>query len=78
MRTFAVTCPNCDTELDVDIEEADLADEDLGHTVECEACNMVTEFAYDADLDELVPVDDDADDGPEETDAAEEDGDDVG
>jgi len=72
MRTFEVTCPTCDTELDVDIEESDLTDPELGHTVECETCHDITEFVYDADSDELVPVDEDDDDELEETDAAEE------
>ena len=61
MRTFTVECPNpdCDCEMDVDIEETDLADTELGHIVTCADCQTETEFVYDADLDELVPADED-------------------
>lgn len=58
MKTFTVTCPECDCDLDVNIEEADLADPETNHTVVCEDCQMETEFAYDAESDDLVEVED--------------------
>lgn len=65
MRTFTVECPECDCEMDVDIEEADLADTELGHIVTCADCQTETEYVYDAELDDLVPTDeDDEDDTP--------------
>jgi hypothetical protein len=66
MRTFTVTCPECDCDLDVNIEESDLADPETNHTVVCEACQTETEFAYDAESDDLVPVDEE--DEEDETD----------
>ena len=59
MRTFIIECPECDCEMDVDIEEADLADTELGHIVTCADCQTETEYVYDADLDDLVPADED-------------------
>ena len=61
MRTFTVTCPECDCDLDVEIEEADLADPETNHTVVCADCQTETEYAYDAELDDLVNVDDEDD-----------------
>jgi protein-arginine kinase activator protein McsA len=57
MRTFTVTCPECETELDVRIEEADLADPETNHTVVCEECDTETEYAYDPESDDLEAVD---------------------
>lgn len=57
MRTFTVECPECNCELDVNIEEADLADLETNHTVVCEECQTETEYAYDPESDELVDVD---------------------
>ena len=70
MRTFIVTCPDpdCDCEMDVNIEDTDLADTELGHIVTCADCQTETEYVYDAELDDLVPTDeeDDEDDEDEE------------
>jgi protein-arginine kinase activator protein McsA len=66
MRTFTVECPECDCELDVNIEEADLADLETNHTVVCEECHTETEYAYDPESDELVPVDEE-DEGEADT-----------
>ena len=65
MRTFTVACPACDCDLDVEIEDADLLDTELGHLVTCADCQMETEYVYDADLDDLLPADeeDEDDDG---------------
>jgi hypothetical protein len=71
MRTFEVECPECDCEMDVDIEESDLADTDLGHLVTCADCQAETEYVYDADFDELVSgvdLEEEEEDDPEETD----------
>jgi hypothetical protein len=57
MRTFIVTCPECDCDLDVDIEDANLADTELGHIVTCADCQTETEYVYDVELDDLVPAD---------------------
>lgn len=76
LKTFTVTCPDCDCDLDVNIEEADLADTETNHTVVCEDCQRETEYAYDAELDDLVPVeedDDDEDDDDEDEDDEDED-----
>jgi len=48
--------------MDVDIEEADLADTELGHIVTCADCQTETEYVYDAVFDELVPADEDDED----------------
>jgi hypothetical protein len=78
MRTFSVECPECDTDLDVQIEEADLLDPETTHAVVCEECQLESEFEYDATTDDLMLVvdDEDEDDEPEATDAAEEEEDD--
>jgi hypothetical protein len=73
MRTFTVTCPECDCDLDVEIEEADLADLETNHTVVCEECHTETEYAYDPVSDELVPVDEEDDDEDTEEDDDEDD-----
>jgi protein-arginine kinase activator protein McsA len=62
MRTFTVTCPECETELDVRIEEADLADPETNHTVVCEECDTETEYAYDPESDDLEAVDEEDED----------------
>ena len=64
MRTFTVECPECDCEIDVDIEETDLADTELGHIVTCPEldCQTETEYVYDPDLDDLVPADEEEED----------------
>ena len=82
MRTFTVTCPDCDVDYDVQISEADILDADLTHVVACETCGQEMDFEYDAETQDLIPVaddedgdgdeDEDEDDEPEETDAAEE------
>jgi hypothetical protein len=48
--------------MDVDIEEADLADTEVGHLVTCADCQTETEYVYDVDLDDLVPADEDDED----------------
>ena len=67
MRTFIVECPECDCEMDVDINEADLADTELGHIVTCADCQTETEYVYDADLDDLVPADEEDDEDEDDT-----------
>ena len=37
----------------------DLADTELGHLVTCADCQTETEYVYDAELDDLVPADED-------------------
>ena len=61
MRTFTVECqnPHCETMLDIDIAEADLLDQDLTHVVPCVDCGEESEFKYDAESQDLVPVEDD-------------------
>ena len=65
MRTFTVTCPECDCDLDVEIEETDLADLETNHTVVCEDCHTETEFAYDPESDDLYEVYEDDEDESE-------------
>jgi len=67
MRTFTVTCPECETELDVRIEEADLADPETNHTVVCEECDTETEYAYDPESDDLEAVDEEDEDETDDT-----------
>jgi hypothetical protein len=67
MRIFTVTCPECDCDMNVDIEEADLADVETGHLVTCADCQTETEYVYDADLDDLVPADEDNEEDDEDT-----------
>jgi len=78
MRTFTVQCQNdeCPVMLDIEISEADLLDADLTHAVVCVDCGIESEFEYDAETQDLIPVvddeDEDEDDEPETDDAAEE------
>ena len=53
MRTFTVTCPGCDTDLDVEIEESDLLDPDVIHVTTCETCKSELGCEYDAEIDDL-------------------------
>lgn len=68
---MAATCPECDS--DVDIDEADV---DIGDELSCSECGALLRVASDGPLElELADEDEDEDDDTDDEEEEEEDGD---
>lgn len=62
LKTYAVTCPDCDADFTVERDPAELANGN-GDLIECPNCFDEFEWDYDQEADtlELTPYDDDED-----------------